>query len=58
MEDFRGDMVQFAGLTAALLDAAAIYLTVTSCPLVFRVWHRLDEPVEEVSGDHVGGVVA
>jgi len=53
-----GAVVQFAGLPTALLGAAALYLTVTLCPFVFRVWHRLDEPVGESSGDHVGGAVA
>ena len=49
--------MQFAGLTTALLLAAALYLTVTLCPFVFRVWRRLDEKGES-SGDHVGGAVA
>jgi MFS family permease len=53
-----GVVVQFAGLTTALLGAAALYLTVTLCPFVFQVWRRLDEPVGESSGDHVGGAVA
>jgi len=52
-----GAAVQFAGLTTALLLAAALYLTVTLCPFVFRVWRRLDEKGES-SGDHVGGAVA
>lgn len=53
-----GAVVQFAGLTTALLGAAALYLAVTLCPFMFRVWRRLDEPVGESSGDHVGGAVA
>ena len=40
-----GVAVQYAGLTTALLLAAAVYLTVTLCPFMFRVWRRLDEPV-------------
>ncbi|MEV6608440.1 MFS transporter [Kutzneria sp. NPDC051319] len=58
-----GATVQFAGLTTALLVTAGLYLTVTLCPFVFRVWRRLDEPLPvsvkgESSGDHVGGAVA
>jgi MFS family permease len=40
-----GAAVELFGLTSALLLAAALYLTVTLCPFVFRVWRRLDEPV-------------
>ncbi|MFI9379819.1 MFS transporter [Kutzneria sp. NPDC052558] len=53
-----GVLVQFAGLRSALLGAAALYFVMTLCPFVFRVWRRLDEPVEEASGDHVGGAIA
>ena len=54
-----GAAVQFAGLTTALLLAAALYFTVTLCPFVFRVWRQLDEEVKGASsGDHVGGAVA
>ncbi|MFC0430498.1 MFS transporter [Kutzneria buriramensis] len=40
-----GAVVELFGLTSALLLSAALYLTVTMCPFVFRVWRRLDEPV-------------
>ncbi|GAA3438879.1 hypothetical protein GCM10018954_084980 [Kutzneria kofuensis] len=53
-----GVVVQLAGLTAALLAAAALYLTATLCPFVFPVWRQLDGKVGESSGDHVGGAVA
>ena len=51
-------LMGLALLTPAILLASTLYLTVTLCPFVFRVWRRLDESVGESSGDHVGGAVA